>query len=67
MVQTNSTDAEGARPINMSNIDMMNLIERLESILSILDEQGHPIAAIKIEEAINILRQAEGGSEETDE
>lgn len=42
-----------------SEDDMLNLIERLEEILSILDENGHAIPAIKVEEAINALRQVE--------
>lgn len=32
------------------------LIERLGSLLSLLDDNGHPIAAIKVEEAIFALK-----------
>jgi hypothetical protein len=39
------------------NADIEGLIKRLSEILSILDDKGHPIAAIKIEEAINSLQQ----------
>ena len=42
-----------------SKIDILSLIEKLEYVLSILDDIGHPIAAIKVEEAINALRQTE--------
>ena len=57
-----------ALSISMSNskIDILNLVERLEGILARLDENGHAIAAIKVEEAINALQQAEGLSEQTD-
>ncbi|QTD55426.1 hypothetical protein [Parasphingorhabdus cellanae] len=38
-------------------VDMQDLIENLEDILSKLDGSGHAIAAIKIEEAINALQR----------
>lgn len=37
--------------------DILNLVERLEEILFMLDEDGHAIPAIRVEEAINVLRQ----------
>ncbi len=52
--------------MNNSKIDILALVERLEGILEILDENGHSIAAIKVEEAINALRRAELLSEKTD-
>jgi len=57
-----------ALSISMSNskIDMLGLVERLEEVLARLDENGHAIAAIKVEEAINVLRQAEVLSEQAD-
>lgn len=49
-----------------SKIDILALVERLEGILASLDKNGHSIAAIKVEEAINALQQAEVLSEQTD-
>lgn len=46
--------------MSKSNIDMLSLIEKLESVLTLLDKNGHPLAAIKVEEAINTLQHAEG-------
>lgn len=45
------------------NADIEGLIKRLSEILSILDDKGHPIAAIKIEEAINSLQQPQDTDE----
>lgn len=61
LAQTSFADARKALSINMSDskIDILSLIEKLEYVLSILDDIGHPIAAIKVEEAINALRQTE--------
>ncbi|MEH6756192.1 MAG: hypothetical protein V7676_01625 [Parasphingorhabdus sp.] len=52
--------------MNDSKIDMLSLVEKLENMLSILDDSGHPIAAIKVEEAINALKQAEDRKEKSE-
>ncbi len=38
------------------------MIKKLEAILALLDDSGHSIAAIKIEEAINALKRSENES-----
>lgn len=61
LIQTSLADARKALPIKMSDskIDLLSLIEKLENVLAILDNNGQPIAAIKVEEAINSLKQKE--------
>ncbi|MEP0074321.1 MAG: hypothetical protein ABJP02_10135 [Parasphingorhabdus sp.] len=68
VTQTSSADPGKALSINMSNsqIDVLNLIEKLRNILMILDKNDHPIAAIKVEEAINVLEQAADQQGETE-
>lgn len=39
-----------------SNFDISSLIRELEDILIALDDKGEIIASIKVDEAINILR-----------
>lgn len=46
-----------------STIDILDLVKKLEHVLSVLDDNGYPIAAIKVEEAINALRQEEAHPE----
>lgn len=48
-----------------SNIDTLSLIEKLESVLSLLDKNGHPLAAIKVEEAINTLQHSKDPESDT--
>lgn len=52
--------------MNSKKIDMLSLIEKLENMLSLLDDSCHPIAAIKVEEAINALKQTEYQQEKAD-
>ncbi len=49
-----------------SSDDILNLIERLQEILVMLDEDGHAIPAIRVEEAINVLRQDREDQETSD-
>ncbi len=48
-------------------VDMQDLIKKLDGILTTLDDSGHSIAAIKIEEAINALQRLQDKSEKPDE
>lgn len=50
-----------------SDVDMLDLVEKLENVLSLLDEGGHALAAIKVEEAINALQRADASEAENDE
>ncbi|GAA0466700.1 hypothetical protein GCM10009096_04230 [Parasphingorhabdus litoris] len=42
---------------NSNKIDILKLIEELGDILALLDKTDHSIAAIKVEEAIDALKQ----------
>tara|TARA_R110000824_G_scaffold211072_3_gene397030 strand:- start:13691 stop:13861 length:171 start_codon:yes stop_codon:yes gene_type:complete len=46
------------------NINVRNLIKKLQDVLTFLDENDLAIPAIKVEEAINALRQVELDSSE---
>jgi hypothetical protein len=51
--------------MNSGNIDVRALIEKLNDVLSFLDENDLAVPAIKVEEAINALKQIESGDSET--
>ena len=40
-------------------MDIEKVIEELEQVLKILDEQGVSLAAIKLDEALHILREGQ--------
>ncbi len=50
-----------------SEIDMPSLLEKLETILDLLDNSGHSVAAIKVEEAINALKLSEQNENKNNE
>ena len=45
--------------MNSAGMDLRTIIEMLENALRLLDKNGFAIPAIKIEEAINALKQIE--------
>lgn len=51
--------------MNSGKIDVRALIEKLKDVLSFLDENDLAVPAIKVEEAINALKQIESGDSET--
>ncbi|MEH6700120.1 hypothetical protein [Parasphingorhabdus sp.] len=51
--------------MNSGKIDVRALIEKLKDVLSFLDENDLAVPAIKVEEAINALKQIELGDSET--
>lgn len=64
LIKTNPTTHREVMSIIMKtdNLGRADMIEKLEAILALLDDSGHSIAAIKIEEAINALKRSENES-----
>ncbi|GAB5486494.1 MAG: hypothetical protein Pars2KO_00640 [Parasphingorhabdus sp.] len=45
--------------MNHTSKEILDLVQKLEGVLSLLDEGGYSLPAIKIEEAILALKQQE--------
>ena len=52
--------------MNDSNKEIHELVQKLEHVLSLLDESGYSLPAIKVEEALSALRQLDKVSEAQD-